>query len=92
MERYERYTHVRCNLRTGRTHQIRVHMAYIHHPLLGDTLYGGRADKGLDSQCLHARRLKFLHPRSGQELALECPLPPYFTAVLRRLGPVCQEE
>ncbi|MDY5100095.1 MAG: RluA family pseudouridine synthase [Oscillospiraceae bacterium] len=92
MERYGRYTRVRCILRTGRTHQIRVHMAYIHHPLLGDTVYGGAADKGLDTQCLHARKLKFLHPRTGEEVALECPLPPYFTEVLRRLGPVCGER
>ena len=92
MERYGRYTRVRCILRTGRTHQIRVHMAYIHHPLLGDTVYGGAADKGLDTQCLHARKLKFLHPRTGKEVALECPLPPYFTEVLRRLGPVRGER
>ena len=92
MERYGRYTRVRCILRTGRTHQIRVHMAYIHHPLLGDTVYGGAADKGLDTQCLHARKLKFLHPRTGEEVALECPLPPYFTEVLRRLGPVRGER
>ena len=92
MERYGRYTRVRCILRTGRTHQIRVHMAYIHHPLLGDTVYGGAADKGLDTQCLHARKLKFLHPRTGEEVALECPLPPYFTEVLRRLGPARGER
>ena len=92
MERYGRYTRVRCILRTGRTHQIRVHMAYIHHPLLGNTVYGGAADKGLDTQCLHARKLKFLHPRTGEEVALECPLPPYFTEVLRRLGPVRGER
>ena len=92
MERYGRYTRVRCILHTGRTHQIRVHMAYIHHPLLGDTVYGGAADKGLDTQCLHARKLKFLHPRTGEEVALECPLPPYFTEVLRRLGPVRGER
>ena len=89
MERYGRYTRVRCILRT---HQIRVHMAYIHHPLLGDTVYGGAADKGLDTQCLHARKLKFLHPRTGEEVALECPLPPYFTEVLRRLGPARGER
>ena len=85
-------TLVRVRLYTGRTHQIRVHMAYIHHPLLGDTVYGGAADKGLDTQCLHARKLKFLHPRTGEEVALECPLPPYFTEVLRRLGPVRGER
>ncbi len=87
IERYRGYTHVRCILETGRTHQIRVHMAYSGHPLLGDTLYGGKAEKGLTEQCLHARALKFRHPRSGEELRLECPLPEYFTAVLARLGP-----
>ena len=50
------------------------------------------ADKGLDTQCLHARKLKSLHPRTGEEVALECPLPPYFTEVLRRLGPVRGEQ
>jgi len=84
--RYERYTHVRCILRTGRTHQIRVHMASIHHPLLGDGVYGGPVDKGMDTQCLHARFLKFVHPRSGESIELETELPAYFTAALAKLG------
>ncbi|NLM84462.1 MAG: RluA family pseudouridine synthase [Clostridiales bacterium] len=85
--RYNGYTHVRCRLETGRTHQIRVHMAYIGHPLLGDLVYGRKKpEKGLSGQCLHAKALKFTHPRTGEEIRLETPLPPYFTDVLRALG------
>ena len=84
--RYEGWTHVCCILQTGRTHQIRVHMAHLGHPLLGDTVYGGKADKGQSSQCLHARRLKFIHPRTGESIALESPLPDYFQSALSRLG------
>lgn len=86
LARYERYTHVRCILHTGRTHQIRVHMAHIHHPLLGDGVYGGPIDKGMQDQCLHARSLKFIHPRSGESISLSCPLPEYFTHALGKLG------
>ena len=85
--RYAGYSHIRCILETGRTHQIRVHMAHIGHPLLGDTLYGGKPDKGLEGQCLHARSLKFIHPRTGESVALTSELPGYFTQVLSRLGP-----
>ena len=85
--RYPGYTHVRCRLETGRTHQIRVHMAYIGHPLLGDFTYGAPSpDKGLEGQCLHARRLRFVHPTGGQLVELETPLPDYFLEVLKRLG------
>lgn len=85
--RYRGYTHIRCILETGRTHQIRVHMASIGHPLLGDFTYGAPSpDKGLEGQCLHARRLKFVHPRTGEHVELESPLPPYFIEVLSRLG------
>lgn len=85
--RYGSYTHVRCRLETGRTHQIRVHMAYIGHPLLGDFTYGAPSpDKGLEGQCLHARRLRFVHPTSGELVELETPLPEYFLEVLKRLG------
>lgn len=85
--RYRGYTHVLCRLETGRTHQIRVHMASIGHPLLGDGLYGAPSpDKGLEGQCLHARRLRFIHPRSEMPVLLEAPLPEYFTGVLSRLG------
>ena len=85
--RYRDYTHVRCVLETGRTHQIRVHMAHIGHPLLGDTVYGGKPDKGLEGQCLHARELKFIHPRTGEAVRLQSELPAYFRQVLDRLGP-----
>ena len=85
--RYRGYTHVRCRLETGRTHQIRVHMAHIGHPLLGDFVYGAPSpDKGLEGQCLHARRLHFIHPTSGESVELEAPLPDYFLSVLSRLG------
>ena len=79
---------VECRLLTGRTHQIRVHMAHIGHPLLGDLVYGHkRPEKGLSGQCLHARALRFLHPRTGELVTFTCPLPDYFQDVLARLGP-----
>ena len=86
LARYPGYTHLQCRLETGRTHQIRVHMAAQGHPVLGDPVYGG-ARKGfpeLAGQCLHARRLTFRHPRTGETLTVECPLPDYFQAVLTR--------
>jgi 23S rRNA pseudouridine1911/1915/1917 synthase len=87
LARYHGYTHVRCRLETGRTHQIRVHMASIGHPVLGDLVYGHKKpEKGLSGQCLHARALKFIHPRTGEQLELKTALPPYFTEVLRKLG------
>ena len=86
--RYNGYTHIRCELETGRTHQIRVHMAHIGHPLLGDLVYGHkRPEKGLSGQCLHARALRFIHPRTGKLVTFTCPLPDYFQDVLARLGP-----
>jgi 23S rRNA pseudouridine1911/1915/1917 synthase len=84
--RYNGYTHVECRLETGRTHQIRVHMAHIGHPLLGDEVYGRGKEKGLVGQCLHARRLKFVHPRTGEHIELSTELPEYFTEVLSHLG------
>lgn len=85
--RYGQYTHLRCRLETGRTHQIRVHMAHIGHPLLGDLVYGHkRPEKGLSGQCLHARALRFIHPRTGELVTFTCPLPGYFQDVLARLG------
>ena len=85
--RYNGYTHVRCRLETGRTHQIRVHMAHIGHPLLGDFTYGAPSpEKGLEGQCLHARRLKFIHPRTGEAVELETELPDWFKEVLSKLG------
>ena len=84
--RYPGYTHIRCQLETGRTHQIRVHMAYLGHPILGDTVYGAKKPvPGLTGQCLHAVALRFLHPRTGEEVSLSCPLPEEFTAMLRRI-------
>ena len=85
LNRYNGYTHAQCRLETGRTHQIRVHMSHIGHPLLGDTVYGGRAVKSLAGQCLHARKLTFVHPRTGEPVTVECPLPDWFTAVLNKL-------
>ena len=83
--RYPGYTHIRCQLETGRTHQIRVHMAYLGHPILGDTVYGAKKPvPGLTGQCLHAVALRFLHPRTGEAVSLSCPLPEEFTAMLRR--------
>ena len=87
LARYPGCTHVECRLETGRTHQIRVHLASIGHPLLGDTVYGAKkAVPGLAGQCLHARRLRFVHPATGQPVELECPLPGWFQEVLDSLG------
>ena len=87
LARYPGYTHIRVQLETGRTHQIRVHMAYLGHPVAGDTVYGGsRQPAGLNGQCLHARVIGFRHPRDGRYVELNSPLPDYFTAFLRSLG------
>ena len=86
LARYPGYTHVECRLETGRTHQIRVHLASIGHPLLGDTVYGAKKPvPGLAGQCLHARRLRFVHPATGETVELECPLPDWFQEVLRKI-------
>lgn len=86
LERFPGYTHIQCRLETGRTHQIRVHLASIGHPLLGDVVYGAKKPvPGLAGQCLHARRLSFVHPRTGERVTVECPLPAYFTQVLTKL-------
>lgn len=88
LDSYRGYSHILCRLETGRTHQIRVHMASIGHPLLGDFTYGAPSpEKGLEGQCLHARRLRFVHPRTGEHILLETELPAYFMDVLARLGP-----
>ncbi len=85
--RYNGFTHIRCRLETGRTHQIRVHMEKLGHPLLGDMVYGRkRAEKGLEGQCLHARELKFIHPRTEEQVHLRTDLPDYFQAILAKLG------
>lgn len=86
VERFPGYTHIRCRLETGRTHQIRVHMAYIGHPILGDTVYGHKnKELGQDSQCLHAGALCFRHPKDGRPVMVFAPLPEYFTQVLEKL-------
>lgn len=90
LERFSGYTYIQCRLETGRTHQIRVHLASIGHPLLGDIVYGAkRPYPGLAGQCLHARRLSFVHPRTGERVTVESPLPDWFSQVLdklRRMG------
>lgn len=86
IERYGDFTHIRCRLETGRTHQIRVHMAYIGHPVAGDEIYGPKkVQKGLNGQCLHAKHIGFIHPRTGQWLEFESDLPEYFTSFLNKL-------
>ena len=84
--RYRGYTHVRCKLETGRTHQIRVHMAHIGHPILGDTVYGRKKPElGQDSQVLHAGVLCFRHPRDQRPVMVFAPLPEYFQQLLEKL-------
>ncbi len=86
LERYPGYTYLKCRLETGRTHQIRVHLSSVGHPLLGDMVYGGkRPVAGLAGQCLHAKRLTFTHPRTGEKVTVECPLPDWFEGVLDKL-------
>ncbi len=86
VERFDGYTRIRCRLETGRTHQIRVHMAYKNHPILGDTVYGrAKPELGQTSQCLHAGSLTFRHPRTGEPVTVTCPLPDYFEEVLEKL-------
>ncbi len=87
LARYPGYTRIECRLETGRTHQIRVHMASIGHPLLGDVVYGNKKPfPGLAGQCLHAKRLRFLHPSTGEPVEVECPLPQWFTDVLKKIN------
>ena len=84
IKQYGGYAHVRLRLETGRTHQIRVHLSYIGHPVLGDDVYG-KPYKGLEGQCLHARKIGFIHPTTGEYMEFQSDLPDYFTAVLRKL-------
>ena len=86
--RYNGFTHIQCRLETGRTHQIRVHMASIGHPLVGDPVYGGsrKSLPGLNGQCLHARKLRFVHPSTQELMEVECPLPDWFERVLRQIN------
>lgn len=83
--RYAGWTHVRCVLETGRTHQIRVHMAHIGHPVAGDPLYGGRDELSVGGQCLHAKELELVHPRTGERMVFDTELPDYFKKVLTKL-------
>lgn len=88
LEHLKGFTYIECCLETGRTHQIRVHMASIGHPLLGDTVYGPEKCpvKGLTGQTLHALILGFVHPSSGEYVEFTAPMPDYFTELLKRLG------
>lgn len=96
LQTFQGFSHVRVKLETGRTHQIRVHMAYLGHPVAGDPVYGPRkVITKLNGQCLHARKIGFIHPRSGDYIEFEGELPAYFTAFLRSLGtgePVVSER
>ena len=86
LHRYKGYTHIRCVLETGRTHQIRVHMAYLGHPVAGDSVYGVKNERvSFTGQCLHARAIGFVHPTTGQYMEFSSDLPPYFRDFLRKL-------
>lgn len=87
LERFGQYTYIECQLETGRTHQIRVHMSSIGHPLLGDEIYGPAKCpiSGLQGQTLHAQTLGFIHPRTGTYVEFEAPLPEYFKKLLKQL-------
>lgn len=86
LERFGKYTMIECELETGRTHQIRVHMASIHHPLLGDTVYGNAKQPfSLEGQCLHAKVIGFIHPTTGEYMEFNSPLPEYFEDLLQKL-------
>lgn len=90
VERFGQYTLVKFELKTGRTHQIRVHAKYIHHPVVGDDVYGGSNKFGLAGQLLTAYRLELDQPTTGERLAFEIPLPPYFLDVLEKLRKNCK--
>lgn len=85
LERYRNYTLIKCRLETGRTHQIRVHLASIGHPLAGDPLYGPRKTLPGRGQYLHARLLGFVHPTTGKEMVFTAPLPAYFQQMIAKL-------
>lgn len=85
IRQYGGYAHVRLRLETGRTHQIRVHLAYLGHPVLGDDVYG-KPYKGIDGQCLHARKIGFIHPSTGDYMEFTSNLPDYFSSILDKLG------
>lgn len=92
IDEFNEWTHIECKLQTGRTHQIRVHMSSIGHPLMGDILYGGGKTKFeksneeiLCGQCLHAKTIGFVHPKTGENMFFDSPLPEYFSSVLNKL-------
>lgn len=84
IKQYGGYAHIRCRLETGRTHQIRVHMAYIGHPILGDEVYG-KSYKGIEGQCLHARKIGFIHPSAHKYMEFTSSLPEYFVSLINKL-------
>ena len=85
LERLKNYTYIECVLETGRTHQIRVHMSYINHPLLGDEIYSGKKESmKLQGQCLHAVVLGFIHPTTNEYMEFEAPIPEYFNEILKK--------
>ena len=86
IKRYSNFTLIKCKLETGRTHQIRVHMSSINHPIVGDKLYGGSCSLFNDGQLLHAYQLTFFHPILKKEISLTCDLPPYFKDVLEKIN------
>lgn len=85
IENFNKYSHLKLTLETGRTHQIRVHLAYIGHPVAGDTVYGDGKPKWLNGQCLHAREIGFVHPITKDELYFTSPLPDYFEKMLKNI-------
>ncbi len=92
LQRFGAFTYIECMLETGRTHQIRVHMAHINHPLLGDAVYGPKKKAmGIETQMLHAKLLGFRHPRTGEYMEFESPLPSEFANIIKKLGGTLHE-
>lgn len=92
LQRFGSFTYIECRLETGRTHQIRVHMAHINHPLLGDTVYGPKKKiMGAETQILHAKVLGFHHPKTGEYMEFSSPLPDEFKTILKKLGGTADE-
>ncbi len=86
IEEFSGFSHIECKLETGRTHQIRVHMSHLGHPIVGDSVYGkGRNTMGLNNQCLHSKCIEFTHPRTGERLKFESELPEYFIKLLEKI-------